>query len=82
MGTENTLFYGLVGYSWADAQAKLGLGCEDGFGCNYTAKNDDTVNGWTFGGGVEFKGWLWDTVSTSIEYRYTQPRLDWREGLG
>lgn len=70
-GTENTLFYGLVGYSWADAEAKLGLFCEDGFGCDWTAKNDDTVNGWTFGGGVEFKGWLWDTVSTSIEYRYT-----------
>jgi outer membrane immunogenic protein len=69
-GTENTLFYGLVGYSWADAEAKLNLGCIDG-DCLFTAKNDDTVNGWTFGGGVEFKGWLWDTVSTSIEYRYT-----------
>lgn len=71
-GTENTLFYGLVGYSWADTQAKLKLGCYDGDNsCWYTGKNDDTVNGWTFGGGVEFKGWLWDTVSTSIEYRYT-----------
>lgn len=71
-GTENTLFYGLVGYSWADAEAKLRLGCETGGDtCAWTAKNDDTVNGWTFGGGVEFKGWLWDTVSTSIEYRYT-----------
>jgi len=69
-GTENTLFYGLVGYSWADAQAKLKLGCDDG-GCDWVAKADDTVNGWTFGGGIEFKGWLWDTVSTAIEYRYT-----------
>ncbi|MBL8907581.1 MAG: outer membrane beta-barrel protein [Rhizobiales bacterium] len=71
-GTENTLFYGLVGYSWADTEAKLGLFCEDGTGaCWIKGKNDDTVNGWTFGGGVEFKGWMWDTVSTSIEYRYT-----------
>ncbi len=71
-GTENTLFYGLVGYSWADAQAKLGIYCfDDTNSCWATAKNDDTINGWTFGGGVEFKGWLWDTVSTSIEYRYT-----------
>jgi outer membrane immunogenic protein len=71
-GTENTLFYGLVGYSWADTQAKLGIYCPDSGGsCWATAKNDDTINGWTFGGGVEFKGWLWDTVSTAIEYRYT-----------
>jgi len=71
-GTENTLFYGLVGYSWADAEAKMKLGCLDGTNdCWLVAKNDDTINGWTFGGGVEFKGWLWDTVSTSIEYRYT-----------
>jgi outer membrane immunogenic protein len=71
-GTENTLFYGLVGYSWADTQAKLGIYCSDeGGDCWATAKNDDTVNGWTFGGGVEFKGWLWDTFSTAVEYRYT-----------
>lgn len=71
-GTESTLFYGLVGYSWADAEAKLAIGCDDGTNdCWLSAKRDDTINGWTFGGGVEFKGWLWDTVSTAIEYRYT-----------
>ena len=25
----------------------------------------------SFGGGVEFKGWLWEGFSTAIEYRYT-----------
>ncbi|MFO0994226.1 MAG: outer membrane beta-barrel protein [Hyphomicrobiales bacterium] len=71
-GTENTLFYGLVGYSWADAELKLKFDCLEGTSdCIYTGKSDDTLNGWTFGGGIEFKGWLWDGVSTSIEYRYT-----------
>jgi opacity protein-like surface antigen len=70
-GTENALFYGLIGYSWADAEAKLSLFCEDGGGCWASAKNDDTVDGVTFGGGIEFKGWLWDGFSTAIEYRYT-----------
>jgi outer membrane immunogenic protein len=70
-GTENALFYGLVGYSWADAEAKLRIGCIDGEGCWASAKKDDTLNGWTFGGGIEFKGWLWDGFSTAIEYRYT-----------
>jgi opacity protein-like surface antigen len=69
-GTENALFYGLIGYSWADAEAKLRIYCDD-LGCFGSAKNDDTVDGVTFGGGVEFKGWLWDGFSTAIEYRYT-----------
>jgi opacity protein-like surface antigen len=70
-GTETALFYGLIGYSWADAEAKLGIGCFDGEGCIVSGKNDDTVDGVTFGGGVEFKGWLWEGFSTAIEYRYT-----------
>jgi len=68
-GTESALFYGLLGYTWADAEAKLQLDCFEGE-CWGTAKNDDTVEGVTFGGGIEFKGWLWEGFSTAIEYRY------------
>ncbi|WP_421695928.1 outer membrane protein [Aestuariivirga sp.] len=71
-GAENALFYGLVGYSWADSDSKLSIGCNDGTSqCWRTAKNDGPISGWTFGGGIEYKGWMWDALSTSIEYRYT-----------
>jgi opacity protein-like surface antigen len=68
--TEQALFYGLLGYSWADAESKLQIGCFEG-DCLISGKNSDTVEGVTFGGGVEFKGWLWEGASTRLEYRYT-----------
>jgi hypothetical protein len=71
-GAENTLFYGLLGYSWANSEASLEIGCDDGTNqCWRSAKNDGPLNGWTFGGGVEYKGWMWDALSTAVEYRYT-----------
>jgi len=68
--TEQTLFYGLAGWTWANTNIGLKSTCWDS-GCLANFKNDDTVDGWTLGTGVEFRDWWLDGVYTRIEYRYT-----------
>jgi outer membrane immunogenic protein len=72
--TPEALVYGLAGWSWAKAEVSAFEGCdfdEDGgtYCDDLNPSNDDTLNGWTLGGGVE---WLFmDNLSARFEYRYT-----------
>ncbi|MFO0991329.1 MAG: outer membrane beta-barrel protein [Hyphomicrobiales bacterium] len=68
--TEQTLFYGLAGWTWANTSMDLKGACWDS-GCIADFKNDDTIDGWTLGTGVEFRDWWIDGLYTRIEYRYT-----------
>lgn len=68
--TEQTLFYGLAGWTWANTNLGLKGGCLD-IGCAANLSNDDTVDGWTVGTGVEFRDWWLDGMYTRLEYRYT-----------
>ena len=68
--TEDTLFYGLAGWTWANTNLGLRGACfEDA--CIGNFSNGDTIDGWTIGTGVEFRNWLVDGASTRLEYRYT-----------
>ncbi len=68
--TEETLFYGLAGWSWANSNLNFKHGCfEDA--CPVDFSNGDTIDGWTLGAGVEFRGWFAENASTKLEYRYT-----------
>lgn len=72
--TPDALIYGLVGWSWAKAEVNAFEGCDfDNTGdddCDDTyADNDETLNGWTLGAGLE---WAFiENVSARVEYRYT-----------
>jgi outer membrane immunogenic protein len=68
--TEQTLFYGLAGWTWANTNLGLKGACFD-LGCVANFNNDDQVDGWTLGTGVEFRDWWLDGVYTRFEYRYT-----------
>jgi outer membrane immunogenic protein len=68
--TEQTLFYGLAGWTWANSNLGLQGGCFD-IGCVANFKNDDQIDGWTLGTGVEFRDWWLDGLYTRLEYRYT-----------
>jgi len=68
--TDETLFYGLAGWSWANSKMALNHGCIDS-GCWNSLSNSDTIDGWTVGAGVEFRNWLLEGMSTRFEYRYT-----------
>lgn len=73
---DRGLFYGLIGWSWADAEVSHFEGCDfllDGGGCgpdDLFANADDTIDGLTFGGGIE---WLFtDHISGRLEYRHIE----------
>jgi outer membrane immunogenic protein len=74
--TPDALIYGLAGWSWARAEVNAFEGCDyDGSGSTLCgdsdvfADNDDKLNGWTLGAGVE---WAFiDNLSARVEYRYT-----------
>jgi outer membrane immunogenic protein len=68
--TEETLFYGLAGWSWANTELGFKTYCfEDE--CLGDFSNGDQIDGWTLGLGVEFRGWFAENASTKLEYRYT-----------
>ena len=70
--TEETLFYGLAGWTWANAKMGLKRACLDVSDlCIASLQNDNQIDGWTIGAGVEFRNWLVDGTSTRFEYRYT-----------
>jgi outer membrane immunogenic protein len=69
---DRALIYGLVGWSWGDAEASYFEGCDfsgDGGACDdIRVSNDDMVGGLTLGGGIEFLfGEHW---SARLEYRH------------
>jgi outer membrane immunogenic protein len=71
--TPDALIYGLGGWSWAKAEVSAFEGCDfndDGGACDdVRADNDETLDGWTLGAGVE---WAFiDNFSARLEYRYT-----------
>jgi len=66
--TQNLLVFGLVGWSWADADTNFRVRDDSD---NLLFHHDDNVsaNGLTFGGGVEWK--FTDSLSIRGEYRFT-----------
>ena len=66
---EHALFYGLFGWTWADTDLEVRHRCRDE--CQTRIDGGDWLDGWTLGGGIEFKGFLFEGASTRLEYRYT-----------
>jgi outer membrane immunogenic protein len=69
-GNNTSLIYVLGGYTWADGTVKSqavtdGPDVPDGVG---DFDEDDSVDGWTFGGGIETM--LWESISLKLEYRH------------
>lgn len=70
---DNLLLYGLVGYSFGDAEASYFEGCDfssNGGACSdRSGSSKESLDGWTFGGGAEMK--FTANISGRLEYRYT-----------
>jgi outer membrane immunogenic protein len=65
-----SLLYVLGGYTWINGSVESEhsldvLGAEV---ASFTIEEDETVDGWTLGGGVETL--LWENVSLKVEYRH------------
>lgn len=77
---DTSLIYALGGYTWAKGKAEALLGFDfgedgDDFGA---IDEDDNVDGWTIGAGIEQL--LTDSISLKIEYRHDfLDSIDWDE---
>jgi outer membrane immunogenic protein len=78
---EDSLIYVLGGYTWADANVKSTheFEIEDGgFDDRANIDEDESVDGWTIGGGLEHL--LTENVSLKLEYRHDfLGDVDWDE---
>jgi outer membrane immunogenic protein len=67
---SNLLVYGLVGWSWLDADTNFRVRDDDGNVLFHHDDNNNNINGITFGGGLEWKFADWP-LSLRAEYRFT-----------
>jgi outer membrane immunogenic protein len=67
---SSLLLYGLVGWSWLDADTNFRVRDDDGNVLFHHDDNNNNINGITFGGGVEWKFADWP-LSLRAEYRFT-----------
>jgi outer membrane immunogenic protein len=65
---DRFLVYGTGGVAFANIEATVGL-VPGGAFPGFFGTADDTLTGWTAGGGIEFG--LWDNWSLGVEYRFT-----------
>lgn len=64
---NNTLVYGLAGFSMSDVEGSWGVVSSGAY--NKVGKKDDTLYGWTVGGGLEQA--FGEHMSARLEYAYT-----------
>jgi outer membrane immunogenic protein len=68
-GDNTSLIYVLGGYTWADGNVKAFHEFDDDDGDDVIEiDEDESVDGWTIGGGIETM--LWEAVSLKVEYRH------------
>jgi outer membrane immunogenic protein len=69
-GDNTSLIYVLGGYTWADGNVKSTIEFDDveGHSGAGDVDEDDSVDGFTIGGGIETM--IWEAVSLKVEYRH------------
>jgi outer membrane immunogenic protein len=67
--TQNLLIYGLAGWSWADLEHNWRFRHVDNSEFDFNNGDDFNANGFTFGGGLEWR--FWENLSFRAEYRFT-----------
>lgn len=71
VANESTLFYGLGGYTWVKGKVKASHEFEDNdfpFDDGSEFDDDDNVDGWTVGAGIEHM--FTESLSVKVEYRH------------
>jgi outer membrane immunogenic protein len=70
MDPRDSLIYVLGGYTWADGNVKsdVAFNSIEGEDGSSEVDEDDSVDGWTIGGGIETM--IWEAVSLKVEYRH------------
>ena len=68
LATPNLLLYGLVGWSWGSVDHDFKIDCDSCDSPLIRVGDDFDANGFTFGGGAEYK--VWENISIRGEYRF------------
>ncbi len=70
LATDHVLLYGLVGWSWAEAEVAYFEGCEPVGACtnNLEYSGSEWTDGLTYGAGAEVI--VWNNLSLGVEYRH------------
>ena len=66
--TDHVLLYGLVGWSWAEAEVGYFEGCEPVTCDNLEYAESEWTDGLTYGAGAEMI--VWNNLSLGVEYRH------------